>query len=73
MPFVVEGYDVTERRRLAVKPGVTGLWQVSGDRAFSIHENLQYDLYYVGKCSLSLDLAILLMTPLALIARNRAA
>jgi putative colanic acid biosynthesis UDP-glucose lipid carrier transferase len=72
MPFVVKRYDEVQRRRLAVKPGATGLWQVSADRAFSIHENMQYDLYYVGKCSLSLDLAILLMTPFALLARNRA-
>jgi len=73
MSFVVKGYDEVERRRLAVKPGATGLWQVSADRAFSIHENMQYDLYYVGKRSLTLDLAILLMTPFALFARNRAA
>ena len=73
MPFVVKRYSEIQRRRLAVKPGATGLWQVSADRAFSIHENMQYDLYYVGKCSLTLDLAILLMTPFALLARNRAA
>jgi len=72
MPFVVKRYDEAQRQRLAVKPGATGLWQVSADRAFSIHENMQYDLYYVGKCSLTLDLAILLMTPFALLARNRA-
>ena len=73
MPFVVKRYNELQRRRLAVKPGATGLWQVSADRAFGIHENMQYDLYYVGKCSLTLDLAILLMTPFALLARNRAA
>ncbi len=73
MPFVVKRYSEIQRRRLAVKPGATGLWQVSADRAFSIHENMQYDLYYVGKCSFTLDLAILLMTPFALLARNRAA
>ena len=72
MPFIVEKYDEIQRQRLAVAPGITGLWQISEDRAFSIHDNMQYDLYYVENRSLSLDLAILLMTPFVLLARNRA-
>ncbi len=47
MPFLVEQYNALQRRRLAVKPGITGLWQLSADRAFLIHENLEYDLYYL--------------------------
>ena len=47
MPFIVEQYSRLHRRRLAVKPGITGLWQLSGDRAFLIHENIEYDLYYL--------------------------
>ena len=47
MPFIVEQYSPLQRRRLAVKPGITGLWQLSGDRAFLIHENIEYDLYYL--------------------------
>jgi nucleoside-diphosphate-sugar epimerase len=39
-----------ERKRLAVKPGITGLWQLSGDRRCLIHENLEYDLYYIDDC-----------------------
>jgi lipopolysaccharide/colanic/teichoic acid biosynthesis glycosyltransferase len=35
------------RERLKVKPGMTGLWQLSADRAFLIHENIEYDLYYL--------------------------
>lgn len=73
MPFIVEQYNEVQRQRLTVTPGVTGLWQISADRAFCIHENMQYDLYYVEHRSLSLDLAILLMTPFVLLARNRAA
>jgi len=72
MPFVVKEYSDTERQRLSVKPGMTGLWQISADRAFSINENIQYDLYYIEHRSASLDLAILMVTPFILLARNRA-
>jgi len=72
MPFVVAGYNEIQRQRLTVKPGMTGLWQISADRAFKIHDNIQYDLYYVENRSMALDLAILLMTPFVLIARDRA-
>jgi exopolysaccharide biosynthesis polyprenyl glycosylphosphotransferase len=46
MPFIVEQYTHAQRERLKVKPGITGLWQISADRAYVIHENLEYDLYY---------------------------
>lgn len=62
MPFIVEQYTPEQRQRLAVKPGITGLWQISGDRAFLIHENIEYDLYYVHHRSLFMDVAILLHT-----------
>ena len=62
MPFIVEQYTPLQRRRLAVKPGITGLWQLSGDRAFPIHENIEYDLYYVRHHSLFMDVAIVLHT-----------
>ena len=62
MPFIVEQYSETHRQRLQVKPGLTGLWQLSGDRAFLIHENVEYDLYYIRHRNLFMDLAILLHT-----------
>jgi exopolysaccharide biosynthesis polyprenyl glycosylphosphotransferase len=62
MPFIVEQYTPLQRRRLAVKPGITGLWQLSADRAFPIHENIEYDLYYVRYRSLFMDVAIVLHT-----------
>jgi lipopolysaccharide/colanic/teichoic acid biosynthesis glycosyltransferase len=43
-------------------PGITGLWQLSADRAFPIHENLEYDLYYVRNRGWFMDLAILIHT-----------
>lgn len=62
MPFIVDRYGSRERQRLCVVPGITGLWQLSADRAFLIHENLQYDLYYIRNRGLFMDLAILLHT-----------
>jgi exopolysaccharide biosynthesis polyprenyl glycosylphosphotransferase len=62
MPFIVNQYDELERQRLWVKPGITGLWQISADRAYQIHENIQYDLYYIRYRSFFMDLAILLHT-----------
>ena len=62
MPFIVERYTAAQQQRLAVKPGITGLWQISADRAFLIHENVEYDLYYVRHCSLFMDVAIVLHT-----------
>jgi len=62
MPFIVEQYSPSHRQRLQVKPGLTGLWQLSGDRAFLIHENIEYDLYYIQHRNFFMDLAILLHT-----------
>jgi lipopolysaccharide/colanic/teichoic acid biosynthesis glycosyltransferase len=62
MPFLVEEYDATQRQRLQVVPGITGLWQLGADRASLIHENLEYDLYYIRHRGLFLDAAILIHT-----------
>ena len=62
MPFIAEQYSPLLRERLKVKPGITGLWQLSADRAFTIHDNIEYDLYYVRHRSLFMDVAILLHT-----------
>jgi lipopolysaccharide/colanic/teichoic acid biosynthesis glycosyltransferase len=62
MPFIVRDYDDIQRSRLHVIPGITGLWQLSPDRAYPIHENLHHDLTYVRARSLSLDVAILIHT-----------
>lgn len=62
MPFLVERHRALHRQRLRVKPGITGLWQLSPDRKSPIHENLHHDLYYVANGNLFLDLAILIHT-----------
>jgi len=62
LPGEVELYAHDPRRRLAVKPGLTGLWQVSGRSDLSWDESVRLDLLYVDNWSLSLDLAIVART-----------
>jgi exopolysaccharide biosynthesis polyprenyl glycosylphosphotransferase len=62
MPFIAASYNDQQRLRLRVKPGVTGLWQLSGDRAFPIHENIEYDFYYLRHRTFFMDIAILIHT-----------
>ncbi|MFQ5891045.1 MAG: sugar transferase [Gemmatimonadota bacterium] len=62
MPFIVESYTPFQRQRLETKPGITGLWQVSADRHGEIHDNIEYDLYYIAHQSFLLDLLILFET-----------
>jgi exopolysaccharide biosynthesis polyprenyl glycosylphosphotransferase len=72
MPFIVDTYDEWQRRRLAVKPGITGLWQILGRKDLPMHENLQYDFYYIRNRSLALDVSILLRTIGAVLSRRGA-
>jgi lipopolysaccharide/colanic/teichoic acid biosynthesis glycosyltransferase len=67
MPFIVKTYGYFERQRLAVKPGITGLWQISPARAMPIHHNLQYDLFYIRNRTLLMDCVILLRTVSAVV------
>jgi exopolysaccharide biosynthesis polyprenyl glycosylphosphotransferase len=62
MPFIVAGYNDQQRLRLRVKPGITGLWQLSAARAFPIHENIEYDFYYLRHRTFFMDIAILIHT-----------
>jgi exopolysaccharide biosynthesis polyprenyl glycosylphosphotransferase len=62
MPFIVEQYDAEHKERLKALPGITGLWQLSGDRRKAIHENMEYDLYYLYNQSFFLDVTILFQT-----------
>jgi exopolysaccharide biosynthesis polyprenyl glycosylphosphotransferase len=62
LPREVEAYEQDVRRRLLVKPGLTGLWQVSGRSNLSWQDSVRLDLYYVENWSLAGDLVILLKT-----------
>jgi len=68
IPYEVEAYEIWHRRRvLEAKPGITGLWQVSGRSRVGFDEMVRLDVRYAAKRSLWLDLKILLMTPRAVI------
>ena len=62
MPFIVQTYTPYQRQRLAVKPGITGPWQLSNMRHVPIHQNLHCDLEYIKNQSFLLDLRMLLKT-----------
>jgi lipopolysaccharide/colanic/teichoic acid biosynthesis glycosyltransferase len=58
----VAQYEEWQRRRLAVKPGMTGLWQVSGRSDLTFDEMCLLDIYYIENWSLWLDVRIILRT-----------
>lgn len=62
MAFIVKKYNNKERRRLFLKPGITGIWQIKTGRKKLIHEDLDFDLYYIDNMSISLDLLIMAET-----------
>ena len=62
IPYEVEDYDIWHRKRLDMKPGITGLWQVSGRNRLTFEEMVRTDLYYIENWSLWLDLKIIFLT-----------
>ena len=62
MPFIVATYNEEQRERLKVRPGITGVWQISAVRGEPIHANIEYDLFYIEHRSLLLDLIIMIKT-----------
>lgn len=67
LPGQVEQYGPYERRRLDVRPGITGWAQIHGRNALSWEKRIELDVWYVEHQSLLLDLRILLRTPMVLI------
>jgi exopolysaccharide biosynthesis polyprenyl glycosylphosphotransferase len=72
LPSEVAQYEDDVRRRLLVKPGLTGLWQVSGRSDLSWEESVRLDLSYVENWFLGLDLSIIARTVSAVLARHGA-
>ena len=67
LPSEVARYPEDVRRRLLVKPGLTGLWQVSGRSDLPWAESVRLDLYYVDNWSLSMDFVIIMKTTAAVL------
>jgi lipopolysaccharide/colanic/teichoic acid biosynthesis glycosyltransferase len=66
LPYEAELYDEGQRRRFSVKPGLTGLYQVSARNRVPIGEMVRLDLEYAERQSLWLDLIIMAKTPVAM-------
>lgn len=62
LPIEVAGYDVWHRRRLSMKPGITGLWQVSARLEKEFDRWVELDLSYIDRWSLALDIKIMVRT-----------
>ncbi|MFI1929012.1 sugar transferase [Streptomyces sp. NPDC020330] len=62
LPEEASRYDEREHRRLAVKPGLTGLWQVSGRSDLTWQETVSLDLWYVDNWSVAIDMGLLART-----------
>ncbi|MGR6967525.1 sugar transferase [Geodermatophilus sp. URMC 61] len=72
LPGEVARYDTSVSRRLLVKPGLTGLWQISGRSDLSWEESVRLDLRYVENWSLAMDLLILAKTARAVLSKSGA-
>jgi len=71
-PREVAHYEKHQKRLLTIKPGITGMAQVSGRSDLAFDDEVKLDLYYIENWSPWLDLQIILKTPIAIL-RNRKA
>jgi exopolysaccharide biosynthesis polyprenyl glycosylphosphotransferase len=67
IPYEVEAYELRHRKRLDMKPGLTGLWQVSGRNRLPFEEMVKLDLFYIENWSLLFDLKIILRTVMVML------
>ena len=72
LAYEVELYGDLHKHRLVPQAGLTGLWQVSGRTTLTFDEMIQLDIEYAGRCSLWLDLRILLKTVPAILSADGA-
>lgn len=71
LQYEVDLYSPADRQRLAVKPGITGLWQVSGRNKTTFKRMVELDVEYIRRRSIRLDLSILIKTiPVVLLSRD---
>ena len=67
IPYEVEAYELRHRKRLDMKPGLTGLWQVSGRNRLPFEEMVKLDLFYIENWSLLFDVKIILRTVIVML------
>jgi exopolysaccharide biosynthesis polyprenyl glycosylphosphotransferase len=67
IPYEVEAYELRHRKRLDMKPGLTGLWQVSGRNRLPFEEMVKLDLFYIENWSLLFDLKIIMRTVMVML------
>lgn len=72
LPFLVDNYELWQRKRFAVPQGITGWWQVNGRSDNAMHLHTDQDLYYIQNYSLWLDMRILWRT-VAVVVRGKGA
>jgi lipopolysaccharide/colanic/teichoic acid biosynthesis glycosyltransferase len=72
IPYEIEHYNGKHKKRLKAKPGITGLWQVSGRTKLPFDKMVDLDLKYIDNWSLALDFVILMKTLPVLVKREGA-
>lgn len=70
LDYEVEVYEEWHKQRLAVLPGITGVWQVTAHNSVSFDEMVQIDLAYIQKANLWLDLKVMLLTPIEMLKKK---
>lgn len=70
LDYELEVYEEWHKQRLAVLPGITGVWQVTAHNAVSFNEMVQIDIDYIQKASLWLDLKVMLLTPIEMLKKK---
>ncbi|MFA5309029.1 MAG: sugar transferase [Dehalococcoidales bacterium] len=70
VPLAVSMYQAWHMKRLAIRPGLTGLWQVSGRKNLNFQDMVRLDIEYIRKQSLLLDAKIFLLTVVTILKRD---
>lgn len=70
LDYELEVYEDWHKNRLAVLPGITGVWQVTAHNSVSFNEMVQMDLDYIQKANLWLDLKVMLLTPIEMLKKK---
>ena len=70
LDYELEVYEDWHKNRLAVLPGITGVWQVTAHNAVSFNEMVQIDLDYIQKANIWLDLKVMLLTPIEMLKKK---